>query len=95
MENHFGYRHGKKNGAHHGVQAEEGDVDPTEAATAGNPMFQHQTDNDDQPADEVGEAEVTEQSKAQQQSAHDHVREECGGQRVFRAPRHDERVQSV
>ena len=32
---------------------------------------------------------------AEQQSAHDHVREKRGGQRVLRPPRHDERAQAV
>src|SRR2546421_12752564 len=81
-ENHLGQGYDEKNGADGSVQAEEGDIDPIEAAPAGNPMFQDQATDDDKPADDVSDAKSAEQAEGEQQAAHEHMREESGLQGV-------------
>ena len=56
----------KEDGADNGVQAEECDIDPVEAAPPGNPMFQHKAPDDNKPTNEVSDAKAAEQSKSQQ-----------------------------
>src|ERR1035437_10065417 len=75
----------QEDGADDGVEAEEGKVDPVEAAAAGNPMFQHEAAHNDQPADKVGDAEFAEQPKGEQESAHHQVSHESGLQGVLRS----------
>src|ERR1019366_10589002 len=60
----------QEDGADDGVEAEEGEVDPVESAAAGNPMFQHEAADNDQPANQVGDAEFAEQPESEQESAH-------------------------
>src|ERR1039457_4085167 len=85
----------QKNRTDQRVEAEEREVDPVQAAAARNPMFQHKAADNDQPANNICEAKMAEQSEREQQSAHDHVREKRGGQRVFRSPRDDKRTQPM
>ena len=87
LKHHFRHCHDQKNGAYDGVKTEERDVDPVQAAAAGNPMFQHQAADDDHPADEIRDAEPAEQTERQQQAAHDQVREKRRLQRVLLSPR--------
>ncbi len=94
-ENPLRHNHDKKDGAHHGIKAEEGDIDPIQTAPARNPVFQHEARHNDGPTHEVGDAKSAQQTEREEQAAHDEVREERGGERVLRSPSHDERTQPV
>ena len=58
-------------------------------------MFKDETAEDDEPADEIGDAKAAKEAKGDQYSAHDHVGQKGGPQGVFRAPSYDERMQAV
>ena len=95
LKNDLSGDHAQKNRAHQRVEPKKGDVDPVQTASPRDPMFHHQAADDDDPADDVRDAEVAQETKRQQQSAHDEVRDERRAQGVLRPPRHDERAQSL
>src|SRR5439155_12855615 len=86
LKNHFGNCDNKEDRAHQRIQTEERDIDPIEAAAPGDKMFEHDAQNNDDPADDEGEPESTKQAEAEKQSAHDYVRQERGLQGILRSP---------
>src|ERR1035437_360781 len=95
LENHFRRHDHQKNPTNECIQPEERHVDPVQAAAARNPMFQREAAEDDEPADEIRDAEMAEQPEREQHSAYRHVREKRRLQSVLRPPRDDERTQAV
>src|SRR5438105_1370629 len=83
---HLSDSHHQKDRAHDCVQSEKGHVDPVETAAAGDPMFQAEATHDEQPANDVGDAEAAEPAERKEQSTHKNMRQECRLQSVLRSP---------
>jgi|SRR5271170_7966292 len=86
LEDDFGGDDGEEDSANEGVQPEEGEVDPVQTAAAGDPMFEDEAAYDNQPPDEIRDAKPAQDSKRDQQTAHEHVGEESCSQGVLGAP---------
>src|SRR3954470_1253866 len=87
--------HDEEHRADERVQAEERDVDPVEASSFGDEMFQHDAQHDDDPSDDEGEPESAQHPEGKQQAAHNHVSEECGLQSVLRPPGNYQRMEAL
>src|SRR5208283_1875934 len=67
LKNHLGGGDNQKHRADDGVEPEEREVDPVQTAAARDPVFQHETADDDEPANEIRDAEAAQQSEREQQ----------------------------
>src|ERR1017187_1441831 len=94
-EYHFRRDHHEKHHAHERVEPEESHVDPVQAAAARDPVFQREAAENDEPADEIRDAEPAEEPKGQQKSAHDEMRKKRRLKCVFWPPSHNQRMQAV
>ena len=58
LENDFGGHDDQEYGAHKGIQTEESEVDPVQAAAARDEMFEHEAADNKDPADEISDAKA-------------------------------------
>src|SRR5881296_2087675 len=93
LEHHFRQRHYQKYRTDQRVEPKECGINPFQAPAPGQPVLQQQAQEDNQEANHIGYAKAAEQSEAEEQGPHDHMRKESSGQRVSRSPRYHQRVQ--